>query len=58
MDVGKSFADVAKELEEAYLYIYQLNDELKAQSNDKDDLQKQLDELKVQLTQLSEQSNK
>lgn len=60
MDVGKSFADVAKELEEAYLYIYQLNDEvkeLKVQLGDKDDLQKQLDELKAQLTKLSEQSD-
>lgn len=58
MDVGKSFADVAKELEEAYLYIYQINDEvkeLKSQLNDKDDLQKQLDELKAQLTKLSKQ---
>ncbi len=60
MDVGKSFADVAKELEEAYLYIYQLNDEvkeLKSQLSDKDKLQKQLDELKAQLAKLSEQSN-
>jgi len=60
MEVGKSFADVAKELEEAYLYIYQLNDEvkeLKAQLGDKNDLQKQLDELKAQLTKLSEQSD-
>jgi len=43
MDVGKSFADVAKELEEAYLYIYQLNDKMKA--------------LEAQLTKLSEQSD-
>jgi len=41
MDVGKSFADVAKELEEAYLYIYQLNDKMKA--------------LEAQITKLSEQ---
>jgi len=60
MDVGKSFADVAKELEEAHLYIYQLNDRIKdleKQRSDKDDLQKQLDELKVQLIKLSEQSD-
>jgi len=44
MDVGKSFADVAKELEEAYLYIYQLNDKMKA--------------LEAQLAKLSEQSDK
>lgn len=43
MDVGKSFADVAKELEEAYLYIYQLNDKMKA--------------LEAQVKKLSEQSN-
>jgi len=41
MEVGKSFADVAKELEEAYLYIYQLNDTVK-------ELQKQMEELKQQ----------
>jgi len=44
MEVGKSFADVAKELEEAYLYIYQLNDKMKA--------------LEAQLAKLSEQSDK
>lgn len=44
MDVGKSFADVAKELEEAYLYIYQLNDKMKA--------------LEAQLAKLSGQSGK
>jgi len=44
MEVGKSFADVAKELEEAYLYIYQLNDKMK--------------KLEAQLSKLSEQSGK
>jgi len=43
MEVGKSFADVAKELEEAYLYIYQLNDKMKA--------------LEAQLAKLSGQSD-
>ncbi len=43
MEVGKSFADVAKELEEAYLYIYQLNTKMKA--------------LEAKLTKLSEQSD-
>jgi len=60
MEVGKSFADVAKELEEAHLYIYQLNDRIKKlekQRSNKNDLQKQLDELKAQLTKLGEQSD-
>jgi len=41
MDVGKSYADLLKEVEEAHLYIFQLNDTLK-------DLQKQVQELKQQ----------
>jgi len=41
MDVGKSYTDLLKEIEEAHLYIFQLNNALK-------DLQKQVKELKQQ----------
>lgn len=42
MNVGESFADVAKELEEAHLYIFQLNDMIK-------ELRKEIDDLKEQV---------
>lgn len=41
MDVGKTYADLLKEVEEAHLYIFQLNDTVK-------ELQKQMEELKQQ----------
>ncbi len=46
MEIGEGIANTVKELEEAYLYIYQLNDLLKKQ-------QTQIEELSVKVNELS-----
>jgi len=58
MDVGKSYTDLLKEVEEAHLYIFQLNRDLKASKTKNDELRKVLDSLVKDVKELKDQSKK
>ena len=56
MDVGKSYADLLQEVEESFLYIADLNEELKATKAENDELRAILNDLVKDVNKLKQQS--